>query len=173
MITAEFAPGYVSLLLVPDLANQNILDPLQPACSYSRRKEVRHFLQERMSAFAAEKLSVINPFFEPVQVELTASFRSGLDVGYHREKLSNDLQEFLSPWAFGKTESFRFGGSVHKSMIVNFVDELPYVDYVTDVIVTHKSADSVSEVDMASAKTARSVLTSAPAHIIHPAMEES
>ena len=165
--TAEFAPGYVTLLLVPDLSNQNIMDPLQPRVSFSKRLEVRNYLRGKLSAFAAEKLSVINPHFEPVRVELSAVFRGDADVGFFRKKLSEDIRGYLSPWTLGRREDFRFGGAIHKSMIVNFIDELDYVDFVTDVRMFHKTDATYHEVDEAAAASSRSVLTSAGKHIIH------
>ncbi len=167
LTTAEFAPGYVSLLLVPDLSNQNIMDPLQPRASFSKRLEVRNYLRGKLPAFAAEKLTVINPRFEPVRIELNAVFRGDADVGFFKKKLSEDIRGYLSPWTLGRKEAFRFGGAIHKSMIVNFIDELNYVDFVTDVRMFHKTEATFHEVDEAEAASSRSVLTSAEKHIIH------
>jgi hypothetical protein len=166
IITAEFAPGYVTVLLVPDLSNQNIMDPLQPRVSFSKRLEVRNYLRSKLPVFAAEKLSVINPHFEPVQIELSAVFRGDADIGFFKKKLSEDIRGYLSPWTLGNRETFRFGGTIHKSMIVNFVDELAYVDFVTDVRMFHKTGDIYHEVNEAAAASSRSVLTSASKHII-------
>lgn len=166
LITAEFAPGYVTMLIVPDLTNQNLMDPLQPRVSFFLRREIRDHLKKKLPYFAAEKLSVINPRFEPVRVELTVHFLEVTDVAFYKKKLKEDIQAFLAPWAYGRTETFRFGGTVHKSMIVNYIDELSYVDYVTGVRMFHKAGDTFQEVNEATANTSRSVLTSDRNHKI-------
>ena len=47
------------------------------------------------------------------------------------EKLEDDLKAFLSPWAFEPTDQFQFEGEIHSSVILQFIEKLPYVDFLS------------------------------------------
>ena len=87
-----------------------------------------------MSPFAAKYLKVLNPSYEKVQVEFSVKFHAGFDPGYYTKILNTDLQCHLSPWAFAERDlsQIRFGGRLHRSMLLNFVEEQDYVDYVKE-----------------------------------------
>jgi hypothetical protein len=71
---------------------------------------------------------------------------------------------FLSPWAFTSDTDLNFGGRVHQSVLIDFIEELPYVDFLTDFELYHiKSDGTTTKVDEALASTARSILVSVPA----------
>ncbi|MDZ7695048.1 MAG: hypothetical protein U5K69_28675 [Balneolaceae bacterium] len=100
-------------------------------------EEIACYLKRKIPIFAAENLEVSNPLFEQIKVELFAEFIGGADEGYHRKKLLEDITAFLSPWAYKEGEEISLGGSIHKSVILNFVEERPYVDFVTDFKMHH------------------------------------
>ena len=89
-----------------------------------------------MSCFA--RLHVRNPQFEEVRVDLRVRFRDGVDETFHVNKLKREITEFLSPWAFRSDARPTFNGKVYKSVLVNFVEERTYVDYVSDVHLFHR-----------------------------------
>ncbi|MFO0795313.1 MAG: hypothetical protein U0586_14780 [Candidatus Brocadiaceae bacterium] len=63
---------------------------------------------------------------------------TGLDETFYVEKMQEAITRFLSPWAaFPGGGSPSFGGKVYKSVLINFVEDLPYVDYVTDFQLFH------------------------------------
>jgi len=101
--------------------------------------------------------------------------------------LNEELKKFLSPWAFEEGEDIIFGGKVYKSSILAFIEKRPYVEYVTDLKLYHLNkgaaigemcievdlivrsneiGDEVSYLGYAEASTARSILVSAPEHLI-------
>ncbi len=55
------------------------------------------------------------------------------------------ITRFLSPWAFPGGGSPSFGGKIYKSVLINFVEEQPYVDYVTDFQLFHTFLDDANE----------------------------
>lgn len=66
----------------------------------------------------------------------------------------------------------RFRWEGYKSVLINFIEERYYVDFITNVFMYVKVDDTTSEsadMDEISASTARSILVSAPAskHDIH------
>jgi hypothetical protein len=81
--------------------------------------------------------------------------------------LQQEITAFLTPWAYGKTTDVEFGGKVHKSVLIDFIEERSYVDYITDVKMYHRVDETVAaesaDTDTIEASTARSILVSAPA----------
>ena len=46
------------------------------------------------------------------------------------KQLSLDIEQFLCPWAFEDGSDIEFGGKISKSVVLNFIEERHYVDYV-------------------------------------------
>lgn len=168
---SELAAGHVTVVTIPDLAVPNPRDPLRPFTSLRVLGEVDRFLRARMSCFAT--LHVRNPQFEEVRVALRVRLRDGVDETFHLNRLRQEITEFLSPWAFRAGARPDFNGIVHKSVLVNFIEERAYVDYVTDVELFRRLPEAVAE--EASGETvvgsrAISILVSAPAaeHTVLP-----
>ncbi|MEN0003507.1 MAG: hypothetical protein AAF798_05165, partial [Bacteroidota bacterium] len=57
--------------------------------------------------------------------------------GFYRNLLNEELKKFLSPWAFDEGQDIEFGGMIHRSDLMAFVESRPYVDYVTDFFLFH------------------------------------
>jgi len=165
---AEFAPGYVTLVVVPDLSHKNAFNLLEPRVSLDLIKDITCFLKKKISLFAAENISVINPYFEQVQLAFNVAFTAGKDEGFYRKKLVEDITAFLSPWAFEESEDIQFGGSLHKSVILNYVEEQSYVNYITDFKMHHHIEGNLKQqnVNEIEASQARSVLVSYQNHNI-------
>jgi hypothetical protein len=178
----ELAPGHVTVVTIPDLALPDPRDPLRPFTSLRVLGEIERFLAPRMSCFA--RLHVRNPQFEEVRADLRVRFRHGVDETFHVNALKREITQFLSPWAFRGDARPTFNGTVHKSVLVDFVEERPYVDYVTDVRLFHRLPGATADgpdLDEVSGSRAISILVSVPARrhgvqVIHshgaPAPEE-
>lgn len=162
---SELAPGYVLVVTVPSLVGRNDADPLRPYTSAGLLAEVQEFLRARVSAQA--EVIVANPLFEEIRLEFTVTLAAGYDdVAFYRELLQKELTEHLTPWAFGGSTDIHFGGRIYKSVLIDFVEERPYVDYLVDVKLYHKAGDGAVEsgdLEEVVASTARSILVSAPA----------
>jgi hypothetical protein len=168
LINSEFAPGFVTVIVVPELKNQNAVDPLKPRISLNTLDKIKKYLSQFISPFAAEKLKVINPLFERIQVKFYVEFRASFDKGYYTKQLQQDIIEYLSPWAFQDGKDILFGGKIHRSLILNFIEERNYVDYITDFEMNHIIDDGniKNNVEAAIATTARSILVSNDTHEI-------
>ncbi|MCW9708163.1 baseplate J/gp47 family protein [Fodinibius salsisoli] len=166
---AEFAPGYVTVIVIPDLRNKNAFNLLEPRVSLNLLEEIKCYLKKKISVFAAQRLKVMNPLFEQVKVSFYVEFISGTDEGFYRKKLLQEITAFLSPWAFQEGEEISFGGSIHKSVILNFIEERSYVDFITDFRMDHyvKGSLKAKDVNQITASEARSVLASYHKHTIN------
>lgn len=166
----EAAPGHVSLVVVSGIRNSNVGDPLKPRTSLVTLYDIHAFIKKIHSPFV--NLYVNNPVYEEIQVEFNVKFHTGFDKGIYQVKLEEALKEYLSPWAYETGSDIVFGGKIHKSVILNFVEEQEYVDYVTCFRMYHiipggPGHDSTVDVDEAMASTSASVLGSADTHKIH------
>lgn len=162
-IYRELAPGHVTIVTIPDLAVPDARDPLRPYISLRTLGEIDRFLKGRMSCFAT--LHVCNPQFEEVRADLRVRFREGVDETFHVNRLKREITEFLSPWAYRSGVRPEFNGRIYKSVLVDFIEDRAYVDYLTDVRLFHRlpgaSADG-PDLDEISGSRAISILVSVP-----------
>ncbi|WP_106792884.1 baseplate J/gp47 family protein [Aquimarina sp. Aq78] len=163
LVYNEVAPGNVSIITIPNLANRNDIDPLKPYTKKSTLKKIEEFLNERTSCQVS--IHTAQPDFEEVKVKCTITLRNEFpDINYYKEVIQKDITNFLSPWVFASDTDLNFGGRIHQSVLIDFIEELPYVDFLTDFELFHiKSSGKPAKVDEAIASTARSILVSVPA----------
>ena len=163
----ELAPGHVTVVTIPDQRFQKSRDPLRPYASLGLLDEIGQFVRKRLSCFVT--LHVKNPEFEEVQVECLVRLREGFDETFYQNKLEEALTRYLSPWAFADDGYPSFGGKIYKALLINFVEEQPYVDYVTDFKLLHTFLDQdgvsqTNESNEVEGSKAVSILVSARHH---------
>lgn len=176
-IYLELAPGHVTLVTIPNQRFLNLRDPLRPYTSLGLLERIASFLDKRGSCFA--KLHVRNPQFEEVRVTCKVRLQPGLDQSFYEQKVSDALVRYLSPWAFPGGGSPSFGGRVRKSVLINFLEDLPFVDCIMDFQLFHSYQDEnnvqkTDEVDEAVGSKAISILVSARQHsvlAVNPAVD--
>jgi hypothetical protein len=157
-IYRELAAGHVTIVTIPNQQSQNLRDPLRPYTSLGLLLEIEAFLKQRLTCFA--KLHVKNPQFEEVRLDFQVKFHPGFDETYYTNQLKREITRFLSPWAFPGGGSPSFGGKIYKSVLINFVEERPFVDFVTDVKLFHN--EGTIDLNEVEGSTAVSVLVSVP-----------
>jgi len=114
----------------PDPAEPVAHDLLQPRVDIDTLASIARFVRERCGPQV--EVHVKNPRYQTVRLSFDVKFHRGLDFHYHRLRLSTDLTRFLSPWAFDAKTHVSFGGRIYRSVLLDFVEELDYVDYVTE-----------------------------------------
>lgn len=161
----ETLPGHVTVVTIPALINQVNTNLLRPYTSIGLLTEVQQYLAKLTSPFV--KLHVINPQFEEVQFDFSVTFRGTLDPTVFRQQLNDDIEQFLTPWAFNTAKDIEFGGKIEKSVVLNFIEERYYVDFVTCFKMNHIISRTGSiitkalyNVEEAVASTVRSILVS-------------
>lgn len=154
----EVAPGHVTVVTIPDLKNINAANPLRPQTSLGTLEEIKLFLEQYASPFV--NIQVKNARFEEIQLDFKVKFKSN-DTSYYHDVLVHDLEHYLSPWAHGGTQVLEFGGRVSKSVLLNFIEERSYVDFLTCFKMNH-IVDGIFKYDVeeAIATTARSLFVS-------------
>lgn len=141
----ELAAGHLTLLTIPNQQFYNLRDPLRPYTSLYLMDEINNFLRKHTSCFV--KLHVKNPLFEEVRAAFNVRLYDGFDETFYRNKLNEEIIRFLSPWAFPGGDGPSFGGKIYKSVLIDFVEQRPYVDYVTDFKLFHKKSEALETGD--------------------------
>ena len=156
------APGHVTVVVVPDLRNRNAVNPLQPKVDLNTLDEIRTFLGKHCGRFVT--LHVVNPGYEEVKLAFNVRFKKEVEPASGREALNEAVKRFLSPWVDEEGKDIAFGGRLHKSVLLHFVEQRDEVDFVTDFKMYHIAPGVDCEVAAASSPGA--ILVSARAHDI-------
>lgn len=101
-----------------------------------------------------------------VQFEFWVSFKENYDPTFYSNQLNDAIEQFLTPWAFGDPQDINFGATIEKSVVLNFVEQQYYVDFVTCFQMTQIVRDGAvvtatfPNIEEAVPTTARSILVS-------------
>ena len=157
------------------MRNRNASDKLKPLTTAGTLLSIKNYL-ETLNIPCAQ-LHVRNPIYEEIKLRFNVKFLDGLDSNFFTSQLNEDIKKHLAPWAFEEGVDVAFGGKIHKSMLVNFVEQREYVDFVScfDMIQIIPSTPTPEEriVNEAVANTSSSILTSAPLHEISAISSEN
>lgn len=174
--TNEVKPGHVLVITIPLLKNKSEANPLKPYTNQDTLTNIENFLKQRVSCFVTVKTR--QPLFEEVGISFSLKlYDEYKDFTFYSNMLQNEITQYLTPWAYASNADIQFGGKIYKSSLINFIEERYYVDYIRDVVLSHKIDDVNTEdktLEEITASTARSILVSKPAskHIILPAKED-
>jgi len=163
-VFCENLPGHVTLVFVPDLKNNTHANLLKPYTPIGLLTNIGKYLGKITSPFV--KIHVKNPQFEEVQLDFKVKFHDNLDEGFYKQLLNQEIEKFLCPWAFTPEADIPFGSKINKSVLLNFIEERPYVDFLTCFEMHHllRDGDTIvfenRNVEEAVATTSRSILVS-------------
>lgn len=134
------APGYVLLAVIPDMNQLKAAQQFEPRVPVSILEDVQEYLKQRISPFV--RLRVMNPRYEKVNFCLKVKLYLGKDENFYKEKLKQDLKEFLAPWAIGEYDKLTFGQRICQSDIIGFLETRDYLDYIIDLKMLHEKEDT-------------------------------
>ncbi|MFT5997990.1 MAG: hypothetical protein ACI81P_000435 [Neolewinella sp.] len=137
-------------------------ETLRPYVSLSTREAIGDALRARISCHAT--LHVRNPQVEEVRVVAKVRFREAYDSAWALGQIQEDLIGFLSPWQQLGLGSLDFRAGVQKSSVVNFLEELTYVDVIKDLVLLHLADPTQNNGELLRPTKLVSVLASAPSH---------
>ncbi len=154
----QLLPGHVSVIVVSNVRNKNAVNPITPQTSLNQLESIKKYL----SAYRTDpiELHVHNPAYEEITVDFKVKFHRGFDKGFYQRQLEDEIKAFLSPWAYDGPD-ISFGGRIHQSRIIDFIDEREYVDFVTCFKMFHAAISLEEPVTEAIASTSASILCSA------------
>jgi hypothetical protein len=121
----------VTLIVIPDIRQQLPFDPFAPKAPANLLADIAEYLAAHTPAHAT--VQVKNAHYVAVKVRFAVRFRPGGNQGYYKQRLNEELNRFLSPWAYAEGADLVIGGRIYANQIINFLEERPYVDYITQV----------------------------------------
>ncbi len=161
----EISPGHVTVVCIPDMRNVNGMNPFEPKASIRVLKQIDTFLRAHVSPWV--NFRVTNPIYEEIKITCNVGFVTGKDPGFYTAELEKAIQQFLSPWAFDHAEEIVFGGHIHRSHIIQFIEQQEYVDFVINFRMDQLTKNGLLEgVVDAVATTGRSILVTSLVHDI-------
>jgi hypothetical protein len=162
------APGHLLLVPIPDLRLKNAVDPLRPRVDLATLERIRTFAQ----AHAAMNVQIHarNPDYRRVRLDFKVRFRPGLSFNFYRGELEKAVIQVLAPWAFEPMRQVEFGGQIYRSVLLDVVEELEYVDFVSDFRMGIVAAGSTTfdDRDEISAQAPNVILVPDSSHSIAP-----
>ena len=75
-------------------------------------------------------INVKNASYRPVRLRFAIQFQSGCDSGFYKQQLNEEINRFLSPWAYEQSKDIVIGGKIYANAIIDFIERRAYVDYV-------------------------------------------
>ena len=122
---------------------------------------------------------VVNPRYEEIRYRVTVKFKQKESEGFYIRQLNRDIISYLSPWAYSNQADATFGGAIHRSSLVHFIANLPYVDFIGNlelidhVLISQDSDGFIGkqllaplDQDVVETRFPDSVLVSSPNHFI-------
>ena len=127
----DTVPGQIDLVVVPVITHHFPFDPFEPKVPADVVRDIQAYLADKTPAFAAVR--VRNAFFVPLKIRCGVRFMPGVDEGFCRQRLNDELNRFLSPWAYDEGADLDLGGVIYANSIIDFIDERDYVDYIAEL----------------------------------------
>ena len=127
------APGYVTLVVMPDTRNKNAFDIYQPRVSRNTLSTIKDYINSLNTAHV--NASVINPNYQEVEVSIAVKFFEQFDEEFYKKQLDEDIKKYISPWAFDAGVDIVFDKAMNTNLLLNYVEHLDYVDYIDSVAV--------------------------------------
>jgi hypothetical protein len=119
--------GKLALVVVPEQRGKRLLEPRNNPLLLNQIAE-----HGQMVSQTGVEIYALNPEYEPVLFDFKVSFLPGLDMGYYQQLLNEELQAFVSPWAFDGNREIFFGTTIYRSEVIRFIESRDYVDFVTN-----------------------------------------
>jgi hypothetical protein len=159
-------PGHVAVVLVPDVSlRTRAAETLRPAIPQSRLTEVETFLNSLCPL--GVKTHALSPCYQEIRAAFHVRFQPGLPFTYYRSLLEQSLTGYLAPWTISASANIRFGHTIYRSAVLNHIEDLDYVDFVTDFNCFLTAAPEVTRDEwLLQATRPDGVLTSAASHDI-------
>lgn len=118
----------VQVIVLPDIRGRRPFDPFEPKVSTEILRDIEELLSARTCANAA--VQVRNPRYCRLRLRFSVRFQPGCNPAFYLPQLNDEVCRYLSPWAYDDSSEIVFGGRVSANLIVYFVEQRPYVDYV-------------------------------------------
>jgi hypothetical protein len=80
----------------------------------------------------------MNPRYEKVNLCLKVKLLKGKDENFYKDKIQQELREFMAPWAVGEYSKLRFGQCINRSDLIRFLETRDYIDFIIELKMGHE-----------------------------------
>lgn len=129
--SGDQAPGTVMVIVIPDIRRKLPSDSFEPKAGPELLAEIGDFLRTRAPAWA--KIEVTNAFFVAVRIRLTVRFTSRGNESFLKQQLIDDLDRYLSPWAYDEGADIVIGDKIFANSLIDFLERRPGVDFIANL----------------------------------------
>lgn len=157
-------PGTVELIVIPGVRGQSLSNPFEPKVPAALIAEIEAYLSDKRPPQAT--LRVRNARFKQVTVRVGVRFRGEGDEGFYKKLLNEELNRYLSPWAYDEGADITMGGKLFANSIVSFIDGRDYVDYVETIKLLSPKDGRMEEAQVMATDGPDGVLVAARQHEI-------
>jgi hypothetical protein len=119
--------GDIKVVVIP--VKERNMTYNQPLVNYRKINEIQAFVQSIASSFV--NIEVINPVYELVKVSCDVIFNKKGSEGALFKQLNKDIKNYINPWIENEIAPINLGGVINKDSILAFIEQLPYVNFVT------------------------------------------
>ncbi|WP_310601227.1 baseplate J/gp47 family protein [Desulfobulbus sp.] len=161
------APGNVLLVVVPDLRNRNGVNPLQPMVDADTLARIADHVGSRIGGQV--HVWVRNPRYQRILLDFKVRLHRGHAFNTYSQELNRAIIGLLSPWTLGEAgRDLGFGGTIYKSVLLDWIEDLPYVDAVEEMRLHTGFEDpaGTADLDLVRPLTPDAVLVSVANHRI-------
>ena len=129
-------PGQIVVVALPKINPSALF--YQPLLNPGEVHKIESFIREISTPFA--DITVRNPTYEYIWVKCKVRLNSK-EIGATLKKLYKDLLQYLCPWFYGQTNTAMDGQVTKRSDILDFLQNRPYVSFITGFSVIHMQID--------------------------------
>lgn len=123
-------PGNIHIIVIPIIRNNQSF-VLKPMVSKGTLSEIKEYIRRLASPHA--EVNVTNPDYEEIKIAAAINFHVQMDAGFYIKQLQNDLQRFLSPWAFNQDVDIHLGNKLYRSSVIAFIESRHYINFITNI----------------------------------------
>lgn|GEM_PF-1905240 len=132
----DLQPGRLLLIVLAKPQSCQHQDCQRSLVSGELLRQIKQYVAALASPFAA--IEVANPGFEQLQVRCAVQLNPALHSGDGLQRLQQALSDYLCPWHEHGLDA-RFGWQLRPQLLQSFIQQQPYIDYVTDFSLLHIS----------------------------------
>lgn len=134
-----------------------------------RLQQMKTFLKKLSTPFV--DIEVVNPTVEYLLANCVVEFKPEDNGGYYLNLLNENISDFLSPMSSIDNGLGGIGGSVVPTMLVSFLENLPYVQNIKKLTIEHIVREGINNYSLGVYKDGEEIKTTKPWSILSPVKE--
>ena len=144
MSISNVSAGYVTLIPVAKSTDSKNDSSWKPLVSLATMKKMKEYIATLASPHT--RIMVKPPSLEKIRLNFSVKYRDivGADTRLYETNIKNAINYYLSPWAYGSSE-VQFANAVETSSLIQLIDDLPFVDYITNFSVDQLLLDETDD----------------------------